>query len=282
MLNLVLGALAISFSAVFMKLVAVGPTAAAFYRMLFGGLVLAAVVAWRAEWPRPERRVLLAALAAAACFALDLVFWHRSILHIGTGLATLLANFQVFLLAVVGVLFLGDRFDWRVGTSVPLAVIGLTLIVGLDWGDLDAGRRAGIALGLATAVCYASYILALRASRIQQLVSPYALIALISLASAALLGALLLVEGGTFIIPTWRDGWLLLAYGVVGQVLGWVLITTAVHRVPASLVGLVLLLQPVFAYAWDVAFFARRFTPVEIAGATAALAAIWLGASRRA
>jgi drug/metabolite transporter (DMT)-like permease len=78
-----------------------------------------------------------------------------------------------------------------------------------------------------------------------------------------------------------RDAGLLVAYGVVGQVLGWVLISTAVHRVSASAVGIVLLLQPLFAYLWDVVFFARSFTPTELAGAVLALTAIGLGATRR-
>ncbi|MND01076.1 hypothetical protein D3C83_199130 [compost metagenome] len=51
---------------------------------------------------------------------------------------------------------------------------------------------------------------------------------------------------------------------------------------PASLLSLVLLLQPVFAYVWDVVFFARGFTATELGGAALALAAIQLGAQRRA
>ena len=61
-----------------------------------------------------------------------------------------------------------------------------------------------------------------------------------------------------------------------------VLISRAVDRVPASLLSLVLLLQPVFAYVWDVAFFDRGFTAAELGGAALALAAIQLGAARRA
>ncbi|MGH8335846.1 MAG: EamA family transporter, partial [Gammaproteobacteria bacterium] len=63
--------------------------------------------------------------------------------------------------------------------------------------------------------------------------------------------------------------------------LGWVLISSSIHKVRASQVGLILLLQPVCAFAWDVLFFGRRFTAVEIAGAVLALAAIYLGSVRR-
>ena len=280
MIDLLLGALAISFSAVFMKMVAVGPTAAGFYRMFLGGLILAPLLAWKRERPRLSGGMVWIGVAALA-FAFDLIFWHRSILAIGTGLATLLANFQVFLVAAVSVLFLGERGGWRLALAVPLALIGLALIVGVDLDSLGAQRGIGIALGLATAVCYASYLLALRAGRAAHAGSPTALVTMISLGSAAILALAVPLAGESFAIPTARDAALLLGYGVVGQVLGWVLISRAVDQVPASLLSLVLLLQPVFAYVWDVAFFARGFTATEICGAALALAAIQLGANRR-
>ncbi|CAO0819763.1 hypothetical protein DFAR_1110033 [Desulfarculales bacterium] len=42
-------------------------------------------------------------------FALELTFWHRSIHLLGSGLATILAEFQVFFLAGFGALFFGER-----------------------------------------------------------------------------------------------------------------------------------------------------------------------------
>lgn len=281
MLDLFLGALAISFSAVFMKLVDVGPTAAGFWRMAFGGMVLAFLLAWKRERPRAGAAMVWVAVAAFA-FALDLIVWHRSIIEVGTGLATLLANFQVFIVAAVGVLALGEPGGWRLAVAVPLALVGLALIVGVDADMLGQSRGLGIALGLATAVCYASYLLALRAGRAAHAGSPTALVTLISLGSAAMLAVAVPLAGESFAIPTAKDAALLLAYGIVGQVLGWVLISRAVDKVPASLVSLVLLLQPLFAYLWDVAFFGRGFTALELLGAALALIAIQVGATRRA
>jgi drug/metabolite transporter (DMT)-like permease len=281
LLDLFLGALAISFSAVFMKLVAVGPTTAGFYRMLFGGALLAAWLVVRGERPSlgGARGWLL---AAALAFALDLIFWHRSILEVGTGLATLLANFQVFLVALASIALLGERGGWRVAVAIPLALVGLMLIVGIDPAALAPDRQRGIAFGLATALCYAGYLLSLRQVRATGPGSPIATVATISLLSAVLLGGAVLIEGESFAIPSLADLGLLLLYGLLGQVLGWVLISRAMDRIPTTMVALVLLLQPVFAYLWDVAFFARRFTALELGGAALALLAIQLGATRRA
>ena len=276
---MLLGAALISFAGVFVKLVDAGPTASAFYRMLFGGLVLFAFVLVRGERLRPAGRPLAFMLLAAALFALDLYFYHRSIHFVGPGLATLVANMQVLVLAFVGVAVFGERLRWQTAVSIPLAVLGLATIVGFDWLSLAPRYRAGIAYGLVTACAYAAYILAVRGSRGRgTLPSLAGNMAVISLACAALLGGAVALEGASFAVGSARDWGLLVAYGVACQACAWVLISRAITTVPASVVGLVLLLQPTLAFLWDIVFFARSFTAGEAAGAALVLAAIYLGA----
>ena len=276
MLQLVLGAIAISFSAVFVKLVHVPPTASGFYRVFFGGLILLLVMLWRRERPSMSPKAFGILCLAALFFALDLFLWHRSILYVGPGVATLLANFQVFVLAAVGVTFLHERltaFQWF---AIALAMAGLALLVGADWSHLSPDYRYGVILSLLAAAAYAGYLLALRSYR-GGAGSPYAAITVVSFATAAMLALSMLGEGVSFVIPGWGDlGWLLL-YGLVPQVLGWVLISSSMAKVSASKVGLVLLLQPACAFIWDGVFFGRRFSAVELTGATMTLVAIYLG-----
>lgn len=283
MWQLIAGAVMISFSAVFVELVSVPPATSAFYRMLFGGLILLGIVWWRRERVRLDPRGLAVLGLAALFFALDLSFWHRSILYVGPGVATLLANFQVFVLAAAGVLVFRERLTWFQIVSIPLAILGLVLLVGFDWDSFTAGYKTGVILGLITAGCYAGYILTLRRARVAESAgSSFATITVVSLVTAALLALAMWPEHASFVIPTWKDAGWLVAYGVFGQVVGWVLISSGIHKVRASQVGLVLLLQPVCAFVWDVTIFSRRFTLVEIAGALLALAAIYLGSIRRA
>lgn len=278
---LLLGATMISFAGVFVKLVDVEPTASAFWRMVFGGLVLLAVAVARGDWTRPSNRALGFMALAAVMFALDLFYFHRSILYLGPGLGTLLANFQVFVLAAFGVLVFGERLRWHTALSIPLAVLGLATIVGFDWLSLEESYRTGIIYGLVTALCYASYILTVRGSRGRgALPSLVANMAFISIGCAVLLGIGVAVEGVSFHVPTAWDWGLLVAYGVVCQAVGWILISSRITTVPASVVGLVLLLQPTLAFLWDILFFARSFSLAEAAGAAIVLAAIYLGARR--
>lgn len=276
---LLLGAAMISFAGVFVKLVEVEPTASAFWRMVFGGLVLALVAIARGGWTRPGARAIVFMSLAAVMFALDLFFFHRSILYVGPGLATLLANFQVFILAALGVLALGERLRWHTAVSIPLAVLGLATIVGFDWLSLEPRYRTGISYGLVTACCYAAYILSVRGSRSRgAMPSLVANMAVISLGCALLLGIAVAAEGTSFHVPSAQDWLLLVAYGVVCQAAGWMLISSRINSVPASVVGLVLLLQPTLAFLWDIAFFARQFSVAEAGGAVMVLAAIYLGA----
>ncbi len=278
MLQLVIGAIMISFSAVFVKLVHVPPTTSGFYRVFFGGLILLVFMLLRRERLSLKPRALLVLTLAAFFFALDLFLWHRSILYIGPGIATLLANFQVFVLAAVGVLFLHEKLTLPQWLAILLAMAGLVLLVGADWAHVSPEYRYGVVLSLLAAVSYAGYLLALRSSRSGAAgSSPYAVITVVSLITAAILAVSMGVEGASFAIPSWADGGWLLLYGLVPQVLGWVLISSSMSKVGASQVGLVLLLQPACAFIWDGVFFGRRFSAVEISGAVITLVAIYLG-----
>ncbi|HEX7048438.1 MAG TPA: DMT family transporter [Gammaproteobacteria bacterium] len=283
MLQLIFGVLMISLSGVFVKLVDTDPTASAFYRMFFGGVVLAAITLTRRESLWLGKRYMIAAALAALWFAADLFFWHRSILYVGPGLATLLANFQVFLLALAGVLLYHERPGMRLFIAIPLAFAGLVLLVLPEWLSLGADYRLGVIFGLVTAVCYGGYTLTLRASRMaNSTTSNYANMAVLSLTCAAMLAPLTLASGESFAISGLQDfGWLVV-YGVSAQLFGWVLISQSLPKLNASTVGLVLLLQPVSAFAWDFALFDRRLVLIQFVGAALAIGAIYLGSQKGA
>jgi drug/metabolite transporter (DMT)-like permease len=276
------GAFLISFSPVFVRLVSVSPTTSGFYRALIGGLALIAwlLLARRRRWPLRSARYAVA--AAAIFFALDLWFWHRSIVLIGPGLSTLLANLQVFFMIAAGIVLYRERPTLIQVVAAPLALAGLALILGGDWFDLAPGFRAGVVLGLLTAMSYAGYLLSLRRARRDVRDSlPAAEVAIVSVIVAGLLGGAALVEGNSLAVPTLSDfGWLL-AYGTLAHAGGWMLIASSLTAVTAAEVGLALLLQPALSMIWDVSFFGRELTALEFGGVALTLLAIFLGAQRR-
>jgi drug/metabolite transporter (DMT)-like permease len=278
---LALGAMLLSIAPIMVRVSASFPTTAAFYRMLFGGLILLIFQLTRVRRIVPGRRTALILFAAGFAFAFDLFFWHRSIHLIGPGLATLLSGFQVFILALISVLFLKERMRWQIVVAIPAAFVGVAMIIGVDWAALSQGYRTGIVFGMATAVCYSAFLLVMRWQRINAAagVSPLLEVAWMSLASAAVLASVAQITGESLTIAGSSEAMLLFGYALV-TVIGLVVISWSLDKLATSLVGLLLLLEPTFAYVWDLMVFSRDVSVLEIAGASLALAAIYLGSMK--
>src|SRR5579884_3720808 len=258
LLRMTAGAALISTTSIFVRWAHVAPTVSAFYRMLFGGLMLPALA-----------------------FCADLMLWHRSIRDIGPGLATLAANFQVFIMAIVGVVVYRERLHLRFVFGVALALVGLWLLVGVRWSAFTPQFRLGVWFGLLTGVAYAVYLISLRQAQLRRpTLDPARVLCLNSLLCAGMLALAVAVEGHGYAIPDAQSWAALLGLGLFGQVLGWVLIAHAMPQLPASLVGLLLLLQPALSFVLDVILFARPTGAPDWIGLLLSLLGIFIGSLR--
>ena len=277
-LRLFIGAALISLSPVWVKLVSVSATSSAFWRLAIGGSVIAVYLLLTRQRLQLSRRVWQILVLAALFLALDLWFYHQSIQYIGPGLSTLIANFQVFVMAAAGFIILREPPSARQLIAIPLAVCGLALIVGVDWNSLPGDYRTGIIFGLGAAATYAGFLLALRYSRQSSRNRiPSREIAVISLTGAAMLGATSLFEGGTLAITQGDEVLWLVCYGVLSHGFGTLFIASSLPHVTTTQAGIALLLQPTLSFVWDILFFARPMSITELLGAGVALLAIYLG-----
>ena len=281
-LRLFLGAVLISLSPVWVKLVSVSPTTSGFYRVAIGSVTVAILMVFARQKLHLSKRAWILVGLAGAFFSLDLFFWHRSIIYVGPGLSTLLANFQVFIMMSAGVVLLRQKPSATQLLAVPLALLGLVMIVGLDWKSLPGDYRLGVIFGLLTAIMYAGYLLSLRAARVNsESRLPLSEVAVVSIVCTLLLVLIAQVEGVSLAVPDSADIKWLLCYGILSHSFGALLLASSLPHVSTTEAGLALLLQPTLSFVWDVLFFGRPMQPVEIAGAAIALIAIYLG-SRRA
>ena len=281
-ITLIIGATLISFSAVFVKLAAVGPITAGFYRVAFGGVFLLLFALARGYFRELTRKSLYMALLCGVVFALDLTWWHKSIHGVGPGLATVLSNFQVFIMAGAGLALFSERLTLRFVLAVCLAMVGLFMLVKPGWTTLGPQWRWGVLFGLLTAVAYAAYILLVRFLQTKKSFGAVVInMALLSLATSLIMGIQLQLAGESFRIPDGISLAALAGYGFFSQMVGWILISTALPRVQVSLAGLIILLQPSLAFIWDILFFARPTGALEVMGAGLALTAIYLGLTRQ-
>lgn len=279
LVQMILGATAISTTSLFVKLAHVGPTMSGFYRMAFGGAMLLAGLVALGQWRRVRASEIAWLLIPAVAFALDLILWHRSILYVGPGLATLLGNFQVFLMALAGWALYRERLGLFFVAGIALAFAGLWLLVGLDWHAVGAQYRVGVVFGIVTGIAYAVYMLstrhAQRAGHVR--LAPAQLLCVSSLLCAAVLGTAAAIEGESFAIPDLPSWSALLGLAFCGQVLGWVLLTRAMPLLPASTIGLLLLLQPALSFIFDVLLFARPTRLLDWTGVALSLLGIFVG-----
>jgi len=277
-LRLFIGAALISLSPVWVRLVDVAPSVSGFYRVLIGGAALVIYLLVTRRQLHLSKRAWWLLVAASVFLSLDLWFWHRSIIYVGPGLSTLLANFQVFFMMIAGIVFLRQVPRTAQIVAVPLALLGLAMIVGFDWAALPKDYKLGVVLGLLTALAYACYLLTLRLIREgSSFRVPTREMAVVSMMCSVILAITVLAEGESLAIGTYEDfGWLV-GYGVLSHCLGWLFIASSLSEVTAVEAGIALLLQPTLSFVWDVLIFGREMTVIELAGASLALIAIYLG-----
>ena len=276
-----LGACCIAFSGPLVRLADVPPSSAAVFRCLLALPVLALLA--RSEDRRcgalPVRTRWTAALAGVF-FACDLVLWHHTIDAVGAGLATVLGNLQVLVVGVVAWWLLGEKPHAGLVASVPVLLLGVTLVSGaLGGATYGDDPRLGVLLGLATSVAYAGFLLVLRSGTrdLRRLAGPLLWASGAAAASATLLGAAL----GELAVPDARSlAWLALL-AVSAQVCGWLLITSSLPRLPAALTSVLLLAQPAGALAVSAVVLGEAPTAVQLGGAAAILAGVVLATATR-
>jgi len=277
---MLLGASMLSFSPIFFKFSLTTPTTAAFYRMFIGGILLIIISLYKKELKWKSWKHMGYCFVCAVFFALDLTFWHMCIEFVGPGLATLLGNLQVFVLAAYGVFFLKEKLTWKLIVAIPLAVFGVAVVVGLDWTTMEQNMRSGIFYGLLTALTFGLFFIFLRKSqKIDDPLSPSANIAFMSIFCSIMLIMINQGLGENLMISGAKTIGSLMGYAFFGQVLGHVFIVKALPRISPSIAGLLHLIQPALVYVWDLMIFAKPFELIEFTGFIITLSAVYLGST---
>lgn len=260
------GASCIAASATLIQLSGADPITAAIFRCAYALPFLALLaLPERRRWPALRLRLTL---LAGVFFAADLVCWHFAIADVGAGIATVLVNLQVVFVA------LAARVDRRVLATIPVVLLGIVLVSGAAGGSGQASV-GGVLWGLGAAVAYAAFLLVLKQVSGDQalVVTPLAVATLSATACTALVG---LVTGHADFVPSWPShGWLV-AVALSGQVLGWLLISRSLPRLPVVLTSLILMIQPAAAVLLAAVVLGERPTLWQLAGSALILLGVWL------
>lgn len=271
---LIAGAIAIGFSPIGLRLSAFEPQATGFWRFTFSLPMMAALIHLRGgRIGKPTKMALIAGLF----FGLDIAFWHASLKMTSVANATFLVNLGNAAVGVIAWIALKERPTRIWGVAMAVALAGAFLLSrGASAGNATA--LSGDLLALLAAVMVGLYLffakLARRDTNAMQVLFWSTVVTL------GVLAATCGIKGEQLIPPS--VDWFIwpLALAIVAHVIGQGLIVAGVGATPASVAGLLLLIQPVTGamIAWPL--FGEALTPIQLAGCALVLAGIWVAGRR--
>lgn len=279
-----LGVLSFAFAPILVRWAGDVPgLAIAVWRTVTAAAVLLPVAAVRArdEIHGFTRRDILLIGAAGVFLGLHFIAWIESLYHTTVASASVLVTMSPIILAALGYVLLGERLRRGTVLAIGAAVGGAALISWADAGVVVLGQGAllGNSLALGGALLVSFYLLIGRVVRQKvswlAYVTPlYTVAALTALVAAALRDVPLMDY-------SWRFYGLCAGLALGPQVLGHGSFNYALQRIPAAIVGLLSLLEPVGASILAYGLFGEVPPPASILGMIVVLAAVAVVVWRR-
>jgi len=251
---LIMGAIAIGFSPVLVRLSELGPISTAFWRVALA-LIPLLLLSWRAHPGAPGQADAMTwgqrALAAlpGVFLGAELAIWHISLHMTTVANATLLINMTPIPVALIGWLLFRTPISRLFLVGLVTSITGIVVLKGGP-GSIQDGNLAGDIVALIGCVFYAGYFLTL--SRIRDRFSTMTIMKWSTLSAGLAVLPFAIVLEPDF-LPVTLAGWaVLLALAWVCHFAGQSFITFALAWLPPAFSSLTLLIQPIIAsvMAW--------------------------------
>ena len=273
----------VSLGSILVRLAQAPPLAVAFYRVFLASLLLSpfSLAAGLRSWPSLSSRRRLLLLGCGVSLALHFATWISSLFYTSVAVSVLLVNTAPLFTVVFARIFLQEAPSRLVLAATALAFVGAGLIAAGDWSGAGLGSLTGVALALAGSVTMSVYHVIGRGLRDALPLNAYVLavwgtaaatLALISLAARVPLAPL-----------TPHTFGVLLALALVPTLAGHGLVNRSLRDLPAPVVGLFLLGEPIGASALAYGLFGEVPGAWTLAGGLIvllALALVVLGGGR--
>lgn len=246
----------------------------ALYRFGLAALALSPFLAF--SWRKVSLRVGLGAMAAGIFYFLDVIFFFHALKYLSGGIvATLEFLCPVFTVALM-IAFFHEKFHWRTGLSIILAMAGVALISLSPSGVANSGEMwLGVALSLMAAFCNALYYIAFKwiaAEQMDALATTFLVMlscSLLCLGNGAITGSL-----------RWMaQGWPLLyaiLLALVTAILSNLCLVAAIKRIGPASVSILGVMEPVTATLAGLALLDEPVSTAIIAGLICSILAVLL------
>jgi len=235
----------------------------AFYRLGISAIIIGGMLPFTKSDHFSTRDLLLTILSGlflAAHFA----FWFSSLTMTSITSSTVLVNTHPFVILAFEYLVLAKKVSSPTLMGVVIAVIGAVLV---GWGDISQtdNYMLGDVLAFLGAIAFAGYLLIGRQTRQRVGALRYSFVAYLS--ATAILGVAALVWGNRFTGFSQENWVVFAALAVIPTIFGHTAFNWVLRFLPASVVSVSVLGEPVGATLLAWLFFRTLPTPLGLVGA---------------
>lgn len=270
------GAAALAIGGVFVRLSELPPTASAAYRVAIVIPILL-MIEWRQRRAAPVQESVTwttgkgTLILIGFIFSGNLALYQWSVHYTTLANSNLLANLAPIFVVLGAWLLFGQRITIGFALGMALALFGAVVLIS-ERAELGWTQLLGGLLGLATAVFYGAYLLAV--SRVRARFSTVSVMAWTSIGSFVVLFPLSAALGEQLVPRTLHGVEVLVALALISHLSGQGMIAYALAKLPAGLSSLTLLIQPVFATVLGWFLFHERMGVTELIGGIVILVGI--------
>ena len=268
---LFIGILCISIFPVIVRMNLTSGLISAFYRMGIATAIILPFAIYKKKMHLENLKMLLPMLACGILFASDIAVWNISIQNSSATQATLLTNLSPIWVGIFSLLFLSFRPRKSFWLGTLIALIGMTVFVGVDT-ILNLQLDFAFFLGVLSGVLYALYILVSKSVLEKLEVITFITYSMIF---STIFLLIINVAFGEQFFGFSNKAWVsLFVQGIVCQLIAWLLISYSTQKMRATRVSLSLLSQAIFATILAAIFVNEKITNVQMIGSVIILAGI--------
>lgn len=268
---LFIGILCISIFPVIVRMNLTSGLISAFYRMAIATAIILPFALYTKKLKLESIKLLLPIMVCGILFASDIAVWNISIQNSSATQATLLTNLSPIWVGIFSLLFLSFRPRKSFWLGTLIALIGMTVFVGVDT-ILNLQLDFAFFLGVLSGVLYALYILVSKSVLEKLEVITFITYSMIF---STIFLLIINVAFGEQFFGFSNKAWIsLFVQGIVCQLIAWLLISYSTQKMRATRVSLSLLSQAIFATILAAIFVNEKITSVQMIGSVIILAGI--------
>lgn len=262
---IIIGVIAVSVSAIFVKLTQSPSGLTAFYRMLLSVLIMLPIFLWKYKH---EVKVLtkkdwMLSSIAGIMLAFHFIIWFESLNYTSIASSTVLVTLQPIFAFVGTYFFFKEKISLK-SIIAALVAIGGSICISIGDFRISGSALFGDVLALIACAFVTGYLLFGQEARKRLSLITYTMI-VYSVSSITLFFYVLIVEG-TF-MPVEQTDWLyFLLLAIVPNLLGHTLFNYAVKWVSTNMISMAILFEPIGATILAYLIFNEKLIVTQIIG----------------